>query len=485
MKLSDLLTNLCPPALRDKDIADISLDSRLIKPGALFLALPGTQLNGQAFIDEAMQKGAAAVLIEAENDAVNWHRTLPVISIPELKARVGELAARFYDYPAKKMRIAGVTGTSGKTSCTQIVGAILHRLQVPCGIVGTLGNGLYGTIHASSLTTPDAITLQRTLADFVQQGAKIAAMEVSSHSLDQGRVNGIGFTVGVFTNLTRDHLDYHGTMKAYGEAKKRLFIQTSHAVINADDAFGREIIASLPPSQPIFGFSIEKNNSLANMYAEKCYFDHTGIRAKLITPWGEGDLFSPLVGQFNLSNLLAALTTVCLLDVPFKTALNCLSHITPAPGRMQFLRAEGKPLIVVDYAHKPDALEKVLITLRQQCHGKLYCVLGCGGDRDRGKRPLMAKIAEQYADGVVVTDDNPRHEDPKQIVIDMLEGFSGSVSVIVEHDRFKAIRDTIQYAGPDDYVLIAGKGAEMYQQIGNEKIPFSDLAVVKEILDRR
>ena len=381
MKLSHLLQDCFSLTLsQDPEITRLALDSRSVQSGDLFFALPGTKTHGEEFIDEAISKGAIAILMDVKEKTLHWKGSIPLIAIPDLKTKVSELAARFYDYPAKKIRTAGFTGTSGKTSCTQFMGQALHELNQSCGIIGTLGNGLYAHLIDSQLTTPDAITVQKWLHDFVKQGADVVAMEVSSHSLDQGRVKGIPFDVGVFTNLTRDHLDYHGTMENYGAAKKQLFTQTKRAVVNADDAFGQDILKSLPSSlETIIAYSIEKNyfyshqNDCLHVYADQCRFDHAGIYAKLITPWGEGELFSSLVGQFNLSNLLAVLATLCLLDVPFKTALNCLSKVMPAAGRMQFFHAREKPLVVVDYAHKPDALEKVLIALRQQCQGKLYC----------------------------------------------------------------------------------------------------------------
>lgn len=379
----------------------------------------------------------------------------------------------------------GVTGTSGKTSCTQSIAALLDDLSISCGVVGTLGNGMYGNIQAGNLTTPDAITLQKTLAGFVKLGAKMTAMEVSSHSLDQGRVNGIQFDIGIFTNLTRDHLDYHETMEAYGLVKKRLFNQANFAVINADDAFGRDMLRSFKDRKNVFSYSsdfIYYKEMNADVYADNIQLTHSGIKAHISTPWGTAELSSKLVGQFNLNNLLAVISTLCLLDLPLTSVIEGIRQLNPVVGRMQSLGGDEKPLVIVDYAHKPDALEKVLIALRQQCNGTLYCVFGCGGDRDRGKRPIMAKIAEQYADQVIVTDDNPRHENPAQIVDDIMQGFAKPAKVKVEHDRAKAILGTIQMADRGDCILIAGKGAESYQQIKEQKIPFSDIEKVEEAL---
>ncbi len=464
----------------DLKVMGLALDSRLVKPGDGFFAYAGGQVDGRHFIDEAIQKGARVIFADAEQFAVTQRDGVPVIAMPHLTAQMGHIVARFYGNPAQQMQMVGVTGTSGKTSCSHFVADVLQQLHIPCGVIGTLGIGLYGHIQASSLTTPDAITLQQSLAKFLQQQIKIAAMEVSSHSLDQGRVNGINFTVGIFTNLSRDHLDYHGTMEAYGAAKKRLFALTKYAVINADDAFGRELIAALHSQQKVLSYSA--NGAAADVTAKNIFLDHTGIHADIVTPWGTSKIHSRLIGKFNLSNLLAVLTTLCVLDVPLQTALDGLTKVHSVPGRMQTFGGQTRPLIVVDYAHKPDALEKVLLALREHCRGKLFCIFGCGGERDRGKRPLMAKIAEQYADQVVVTNDNPRHEKPQDIIAEIMTGFSRPEKIIVEQDRSKAIRDVIQCAAAGDCILIAGKGAETYQQVGDEKIPFSDIEQVREIL---
>lgn len=483
MNLSHLLADWYSFSLpHDIPISDLVLDSRQVQKNNLFFALSGTHLDGRQFITEAIQKGACAVLTEGKAFAVNWQDNVPVIAIPDLKNITGPLAAKFYAYPAKKMKMIGVTGTSGKTSCTQFIAAILDHLGISCGVIGTLGNGLYGHIKPGSLTTPDAITLQKTLAEFAKQGAKITAMEVSSHSLDQGRVKGIEFDIGIFTNLTRDHLDYHETMEKYGAAKKQLFDQSHFAVLNADDAFGRELIDlfKIKNRQRVLSYSSKETH--ATLYADKIEFNHSGMKAHLVSPWGEIDLESMLVGQFNLNNLLAVTAALGVLEIPLNSIREAIPQLHPVAGRMTSFGGEEKPLVIVDYAHKPDALEKVLIALRQQCKGKLYCIFGCGGNRDQGKRPMMAKIAEDNADQVIVTDDNPRDENPADIVRDILQGFSDVSKVIVQHDRARAIREIVQLAKKGDCILIAGKGAETYQHIGDQKFPFSDIDKVKEAL---
>lgn len=486
MRLSHLFAKYYSIALpNDIEISHLALDSRLVRSGDIFFALSGTHVDGRQFIEEAIQKGASAICVDDATFNIQWQEKVPVIAIPDLKKNMGKLAATFYANPAKKMRMVGVTGTSGKTSCTQFIAAVLHHLHISCGVIGTLGNGLYEHIEPGQLTTPDAITLHKLLAEFVTAHAKITAMEVSSHSLDQGRVNGIDFDMGIFTNLTRDHLDYHHTMEAYGAAKKRLFDQSRYAILNADDAFGRNLIHSFRERNQVLAYSTDpvfQKITQAEVYAEEIQLNHLGMRAHVVTPWGKATLNSMLVGQFNLSNLLAVITTLCLLEIPLSSILEGIRLLQPVQGRMQSLGGDTKPLVIVDYAHKPDALEKVLMALRAQCHGKLYCVFGCGGDRDRGKRSLMAKIAEHYADHIIVTDDNPRNENPAQIVDDILQGFKDFSHITVQHDRAKAIRDIIQFARMGDCVLIAGKGAETYQQIGEEKFPFSDIDKVREAL---
>ncbi len=484
VKLSELVEEIS--GLGDLPISGLALDSRQVQEGDLFFACQGAALNGSQFVGEAIQKGARAVLVDKEAAPVAFQETVPIIPIAHLNHKISAIAGRFYHHPARSMEIVGVTGTNGKTSCTYFLAAAWQQLAMPCGVIGTLGNGVYGHIEPGGLTTPDAISLQHILATFHAQQVKHVAMEVSSHSLAQGRVEAIPFAVGVFTNLTRDHLDYHGTMEAYGAAKRRLFEQLSirYAVINNDDPFGRELIASLPDKENIVAYGMQKSTLVESVVAESIQLEH-GIGAHVVTPWGEGELQTPLIGQFNLSNVLAVLAVLGKLKIPLVTALECLKHLKPVPGRMETLGGQEQPLVVVDYSHTPDSLEKALQALRPYCRGQLYCVFGCGGDRDKGKRPLMAVVAERLADQVIVTDDNPRTEKPEQIVADIMRGFAFPQKIIVEHDRSKAIHNSIQYAKRGDCVLIAGKGAELYQQIGNIKIPFSDVEQVREILNAR
>jgi UDP-N-acetylmuramoyl-L-alanyl-D-glutamate--2,6-diaminopimelate ligase len=363
-------------------------------------------------------------------------------------------------------------------------------LQEPCGLIGTLGSGFPGALQETGMTTPDAIQLQRIFSELRAQRAKYVAMEVSSHSLDQGRVQGLDFEVGIFTNLTQDHLDYHGDIATYAAVKKRFFTDypLRHAIINADDAVGQELITVLP-AEKVFGYSLKGAALQVRarerlIYVQKLRFDLSGMRAEVFTPWGDGELYAPLLGEFNLSNVLAVLATLGALGIPLDTVLACLARLAAVPGRMQLFGGAQEPRIIVDYAHTPDALEKTLRAVRQHCQGKLYCVFGCGGERDRGKRPLMGAIAEEHADQVLLTNDNPRHENPQAILAEILAGMKNPERVIVEPNRSKAIQDAIQCAKAGDYILIAGKGAETYQQIGDEKLPFNDGEKILEFLGK-
>lgn len=485
IKLSELLEKSAVP---DILISGLALDSRKVQPGDLFFACQGTTLDGRHFIDDAIAKGVSAILVDGKDETtpITYRQSVPVIAIHQLNQQISAIAGRFYHEPANSMDIIGVTGTNGKTSCTYFIASVLQQLGMPCGVIGTMGHGLYGDIQSGGLTTPDAMSVQRILAEFKQQGAKHVAMEVSSHSLMQGRVEAIPFKVSVFTNLTQDHLDYHGTMEAYGAAKRRLFAEltTQYAVINQDDSFGRTLIETLPHKKNIISYGLEKSTFVDSVYATDVTLDH-GIRAHVVTPWGEGELQTTLMGQFNLSNVLAMLGVLGVLGIPLPKSLACLKNLSPVPGRMETLGGHEQPMVVVDYSHTPDSLEKALLALRPHCRGQLYCVFGCGGDRDRGKRPKMAAIAERLADHVIVTDDNPRTEDPDLIVADIMQGFKDPEKIIIQHDRSKAIYYGIQYAQRGDCVLIAGKGAETYQQIGENKIPFSDVEQVREILNAR
>lgn len=485
MLLSHLLAEIQRlPASAEREINRLQLDSRHIQPGDLFVALKGTHTDGRDFIPTAIGRGASAVILTADSpDAeIQLQDNVPLIPVYQLQQQLGFIAARFYGYPARTLRLFGVTGTNGKTSCSHFLAQMLTALNIPCGIIGTLGSGFYGHLGPVGLTTPDPVTLQAMLQSFQQQGAGAVAMEVSSHSIHQGRVNGIDFEIGIFTNLTQDHLDYHGDMASYAAVKQRFLVElpTREVILNVDDAYGQSWLSELTQIKKVYTYSLISEN--ATIFAKDIKLTLKGMTATVHTPWGEGQLAVPLIGRFNLSNALAVLAALCAAGFPLATVLEHMATLNPVPGRMQTITGPKQPLIVVDYSHTPDALENALKALRVHTQGKLWCVFGCGGDRDQTKRPLMAKIAETFADEVIVTNDNPRHEDPETIAQQVMRGFTQPERVLLQLDRAKAIQKSIQCATELDCILIAGKGAERYQQIGDEKIPFDDIAEAKHCL---
>lgn len=476
------LNQLLPQAETSVLIRELTLDSRKVLPGDMFLAMPGVLHDGREYIADAIARGAAAVVYESAGAPfVLANPGVALIPLKGLSAQLSAIAGRFYGEPSRAMRLVGVTGTNGKTSVTQLLAQALDRLGAPCGIVGTLGCGFHGALQAGRHTTPDALAVQATLADLKQAGARAVAMEVSSHGLDQDRVAALDFEVAVFTNLTRDHLDYHGSMENYGAVKSRLFAwpQLRSRVINLDDEFGRVLASQSLPSR-LIGYSLE--NPAADLYCQDARFTDQGIEARIITPQGDGLLRSPLLGRFNLSNLLATVGALVGLGYPQDEVLAVMPLLQGPPGRMQRLGGGNRPLVVVDYAHTPDALEKVLAALRGQVKGELLCLFGCGGDRDRGKRALMAEVAERLADRVLVTDDNPRSEAPEQIFSDIRSGFAAPDKVLFMHGRDKAIEALIDRARAGDVVVLAGKGHEDYQEIHGVRLPFSDIREAAKVL---
>jgi UDP-N-acetylmuramoyl-L-alanyl-D-glutamate--2,6-diaminopimelate ligase len=487
------LGDLVPGAIDDRQLAalpitGLALDSRKVRPGDLFLAYPGAAGDGRAYIDQAIAAGAVAVLAEAGGEQVE--RRVPVLEIAGLRLEAGRIAARFFDDPSATMAVVGVTGTNGKTSCTQLLGQALRLASRPCGVIGTLGSSIDGSIAGGGLTTPDPLALQSQLALWRAQNVRDVAMEVSSHGLVQGRVNGVHFRGAVFTNLTRDHLDFHGSMENYGAAKAALFDGPGlqFAVLNHDDLFGAALAARLHGRVPhivTFGFA-----EGATVRAIAATYRADGVDAQVQTPWGMLRLRSGLLGDFNLSNLLAVVGVLGSLGVDARTIEAIAPNLEPIAGRMQRVAGAADIEVVVDYAHTPDGLEHALTALRQHCHGALWCVFGCGGDRDRGKRPLMGALAQKLADRVVLTNDNPRSEVPGEILADILTGISlAGISltgaVHVEADRHDAIEYAITNAAAGDVILLAGKGHEDYQLIGGATLPFSDSAVAGAALAAR
>jgi UDP-N-acetylmuramoyl-L-alanyl-D-glutamate--2,6-diaminopimelate ligase len=456
-------------------------DSRAVAPGDVFVAYPGARADGRRFMADAAARGAAAVLWERHGHAGEPAIALPNVAVDDLQALSGWIAHLVYGRPSERLWTVGVTGTNGKTSVSQWIAQAFERLGRSCAVIGTLGCGFPGRLEESPNTTPDALTLHRLFAGYLEQGAQAAAMEVSSIGLDQGRVNGVHFDVAVFTNLTRDHLEYHGSMEAYGAAKERLFATPGlkAAVLNLDDALGRRIARDLAGrGVQVTGYTLRgeaAHGADIVLAAENIAATPRGLRFTAATPQGRADIHAALVGEFNVANLLAVLGALLASGIPLDRAAAVLRGLTSAPGRMQALGGEGAPLAVVDYAHTPDALEQALSALAGTAAargGRLVCVFGCGGNRDPGKRPLMGEAAARRADAVILTSDNPRDEDPQAILADIARGAPGARIIA---DRAEAIRAAIAEADARDVVLIAGKGHETYQEIAGRRLPFSDV----------
>lgn len=460
----------------------LTSDSRKVGPGSVFLAYPGESADGRKYIPQAVAQGAAGVLWERDGYAWDTAWSLPNLPVENLRTQTGVIADEFYGHPSRKLRMIGITGTNGKTSCSHWLAEALSRLGRKTAAIGTLGNGFPGALSEAINTTPDPILLHGMLAEYVQKGAVGAAMEVSSHGLAQGRVNGVHFNVAVLTNLSRDHLDYHGDMATYADAKKKLFYwpDLDCMVLNTDDDFGAELADDAEGRDlRVLTYGLQTGD----VRGQNLELHGDGLAMDVVTPVGNAHLEARLMGRFNAYNLLAVLAALLASDVPLQEAVSVLQEMRPVAGRMQTLGGGDKPLVVVDYAHTPDALEKVLAALREQAAGRLICVFGCGGNRDKGKRPLMGEAASRLADKVVVTSDNPRHEDPAAIIDEIIAGMSGDYHV--EADRAAAIDRAISDAQPGDIVLIAGKGHEDYQDICGVKLPFDDCEVARRMLEAR
>lgn len=450
---------------------DITLDSREVTRGSVFIALKGFRSDGHAFIESAIEKGAVAILCERPV-TVRQDGAIPICVVDQLRQRLGQLAHQFYGSVTNELRVVGITGTNGKTSTCQFVAQSLDFLGRRCGIIGTNGQGLWGQLSDTLNTTPDVIRLHEEISRQSAQGAEFCAMEVSSHGLDQGRVDGLHFSTAVFTNLSRDHLDYHSSMEAYFEAKWRLMRWPGlrNAVVNIDDEWARKNLDRIEADR-VWTYAMDAE---ADVQAVDISCHEAGIDAKVKTPGANTELNLRLLGRFNLSNALAALTVMLAEGVPVNTAARVISNCNPVKGRMETLRSAYSPTVVVDYAHTPDALAKALQSCREHVSGRLGVIFGCGGDRDGGKRPQMAKVAESYADFIVVTDDNPRAESSEQIISDIETGFSADADYRVIPDRGDAIVKTLQSCDRSDVLLIAGKGHESYQEIDGHRQPFSD-----------
>jgi len=457
----------------------ITADSRKVAAGSVFLAYPGEHSDGRQYIVQAIAKGATGVLWEA--NGFTWDGTwqLPNVAIADLRNQSGYIADEFYGHPSQKLWMIGVTGTNGKTSCSHWLAQALELLGRKAAVVGTLGNGFPNALSHAINTTPDPILLHGMLADYLAQGAQSVAMEVSSHGLEQGRVNGVHFNVAVFTNLTRDHLDYHGDMASYAAAKRKLFDWDglSCSVLNTDDDFGLKLASELQQQgKQVLTYGLDSGD-VRGLDLE---FNVQGLSMQVHTPFGDAKLQANVLGRFNAYNLLAVLASLLASDIALEDAIDAVGQVKSVAGRMQQYGGGEQPLVVIDYAHTPDALEKVLKALREQASGRLICVFGCGGNRDAGKRPLMAGVASNLADKTIVTSDNPRHENPAEIIRQVLAGMHGEYEVA--EDRTLAIKTAIQSAQPQDVVLVAGKGHEDYQEIAGVRYPFSDAEVVQNVL---
>lgn len=478
-------------AVRKLGVRRMTVDSRAVRAGDTFVAYPGESRDGRDYIAQAIANGAASVLWDSGSYAWNPRWRVPNLGIAQLRRQAGVIASEAYGKPSAKLWVVGVTGTNGKTSCSQWIAQSLTRAKRKCAVIGTLGSGFPGRLDAQAHginTTPDAVTLQARLRTMVRAGARAVCMEASSHGLDQDRLSGVEFDVALLTNLTRDHLDYHGTMRRYQAAKARLFRWPTlgHAVLNLDDAFGRELARCWKHKRAkALGYGFQARTARASLpcvQGRNLRLGLDGVSFDIASPWGRATLHSPLIGGFNAANLLGSLATLLVSDVGLDQSVAALEKVLPVPGRTEGYGGGRAPLVIVDYAHTPDALEKVLRSLRAVAgrRARLFCVFGCGGERDRGKRPLMGAVASRHADVVIITSDNPRSEDPQTIIAEIAEGISGKHEQIA--DRRQAIAHALAEARRGDIVLIAGKGHERYQEIRGVRRRYSDAAVVRAVL---
>jgi UDP-N-acetylmuramoyl-L-alanyl-D-glutamate--2,6-diaminopimelate ligase len=470
----------------------IQMDSRLLEKGDLFLACFGRNHDAREYIDQAVAVGVSAVLAESggEWQGIRLIDDVPVIAIDNLSAKLSEIASRYYGNPSRRLSVIGITGTNGKTSCSQFIAQALSDSGFSCGTIGTLGYGVYGELKETQLTTPDPVFTQMALAEMAQEGIDPVVMEVSSVGLHQKRVKAVRFDTAIFTNLTRDHLDYHESMEAYGNNKKKLFTSEGlgRAIVNLDDPYALSIINAIAPSVDVSTYSLK--NSAATVYAESLTLNRQGFEARVVTPIGAGLISGKLFGCFNVSNLLAVMTTLINYlpkkrEIDIESMCKLVSDLSSVDGRMEIIGDLDEITAVVDYAHTPDGLRSALQGLREHFTGNIWCVFGCGGNRDKGKRPIMGEIAEACADRVIIADDNPRNEEGDEIVQHILSGMSKPELAIVERSRDKAIAFAIESAEPGDVVLVAGKGHETYQDVGGTRLIFSDANHVRLALQAR
>ena len=467
----------------DLPLAGLSLNSATMAPNNVFVALEGKLSDGRAYVDEAVHRGAALILVDQASPQLT--ASVPVVRIAHLKRRLGAIASRFYGDPSAKLSVIAITGTSGKTSICQLLSQALWLLNKPCATIGTLGMGFEKPHYEGGLTTPDAITIQKNLALFLEQGADYVAIEASSHALDQGRLNALKIDTAIFSNLTQDHLDYHGTIEHYGAAKARLFqwADLKWAIINDDDSYAT-LLKRVTTADEVIRYGLEKGQK-TQVYPLSAQYPPQGIEALLHTPWGKVDIQSTLLGKHNLSNLLSIVAHLGSHGIPVDTISRVIAQLKPISGRLErYGGGDSEPLIFVDFAHKPDAVQQTVQTLKAICRGRLWCIVGCGGNRDTSKRPLMAKAA-CGADVVVLSSDNPRDEEPEAIIADMKPGLVEGVETHIIVSRHDAIEYAVLNASENDMILVAGRGDETHQIIKGEKIPFNDGDVVEQVLKKR
>lgn len=485
--LVQLLRGVDADITTDLSVVGVRLDSRTIQPGELFVALRSEHSHGAEFIDSAIANGAAGVLLDQYAPLQGKQLEVPCIVIEDLEQHLGTIARNMYGNAGSELAVFAVTGTNGKTSCCSAYARLHSQLGASCGFIGTLGWGVDGEYAATGYTTPDVFSTHAICAQLLQRGCEAVAMEVSSHALAQNRIAGIAVRTAAFTNLTHDHLDYHSSEADYAAQKSKLFVRDNlkTAVLNIDDAMGVQLAAQLKHDRQLQVLSYSLSQSNADVWADAIEFDEHGMRASVHSPWGSAKLNSKLFGEFNLSNLLAVIGSLCADGFDLQDVVDAVGDLEGAAGRMQAVRNELGLHIVIDFAHTPDALQNALAALRRHCTGELWLVFGCGGDRDKSKRPLMGGIAERLADRVVLTNDNPRTEAADTIAADVLSGINKPDCIHVELNRARAIEYAVQSAQGGDCVLVAGKGHEDYQDINNVKLPFDDYTVVQSALSQR
>lgn len=481
MNLDTLLSPLISKTVPTLAVSGLSNDSRAVQPGDVFVAYPGREVDGRLYIDNAIKNGAVAVVYEEENLVKDMviPQQVPCIGVKNLSWYLPQLSIRFYGDLSKDIKISAVTGTNGKTTIAWLLSQAYSLLGDASAYIGTIGQGLPSELAPIVNTTPDILQIHKLFSNYKKNGISRVSMEVSSHALDQGRVNGVQFKQAIFTNLTHDHIDYHGSFRAYTEAKAKLFATPGleQAIVNLDDPSAPLMIAAVHPSCNILTYGFHND---ANVRAIDMVMDERGVFANIVSPWGAFSIALSLIGQFNLYNALAVFSALMCEGFEAKAVIQVLRQLVAAPGRMEVIH--NRPLILVDFAHSPDALKNVLMTLKQLKKGKLIVLFGCGGDRDKEKRPLMGAIAAQNADEVIVTSDNPRGENPEKIIDDIVSGFTNCTAYHRVSDRKQAIQLAIQLATKEDTILIAGKGHETYQIIGDVRSDFSDQIIAKSLL---